>query len=151
MDMTHSTAMLIGRIHDLTHKWLTDELAAAGLPGVAPSHGDVLALLFLKGEATMQELAAFAHRTKPTTTVLVDKLEQMGLVSRAKSKDDARSTIITLTDKGEALRPTFESISHCLIHFVHSDLTEQETETLEILLEKMLSGMGNSTNKRSAT
>ena len=34
----------------------------------------------MKGEATMHELAAFAHRTRPTTTVLVDKLEEVGLV-----------------------------------------------------------------------
>ena len=69
--MKHDAVMLIGRIHELTQKWLRGELASAGLPGVAPSHGDVLALLFMKGEATMHELAAFAHRTKATTTVLV--------------------------------------------------------------------------------
>ena len=78
--MKHDAVMLMGRIHDLTQKWLRGELAAAGLSGIVPSHGDVLALLFMKGEATMHELAAFAHRTKPTTTVLVDKLEEMGLV-----------------------------------------------------------------------
>ena len=80
--MKHNAVMLMGRIHDLTQKWLRGELAAAGVSGIAPSHGDVLALLFMKGEATMHELAAFAHRTKPTTTVLVDKLEEMGLVRR---------------------------------------------------------------------
>ena len=77
--MKHDAVMLMGRIHELTQKWLRGELASAGLPGVAPSHGDVLALLFMKGEATMHELAAFAHRTKATTTVLVDKLEAMDL------------------------------------------------------------------------
>ena len=51
--MKHDAVMLMGRIHELTQKWLRGELASAGLPGVAPSHGDVLALLFMKGEATM--------------------------------------------------------------------------------------------------
>ena len=80
--MKHDAVMLMGRIHDMTQKWLRGELAAAGLSGIVPSHGDVLALLFMKGEATMHELAAFAHRTRPTTTVLVDKLEEVGLVHR---------------------------------------------------------------------
>ncbi len=52
--MKHDAVMLMGRIHDLTQKWLRGELAAAGLSGIVPSHGDVLALLFMKGEATMQ-------------------------------------------------------------------------------------------------
>ena len=97
--MKHNIVMLTSRIHDLTHSWLVDALAEAGLTGLAPSHGDVLACLFKEGEATMQKLAAFAHRAKPTTTVLVDKLEKMGLVRRERSEDDARRTRVTLTDE----------------------------------------------------
>lgn len=78
--MKHDAVMMIARIHEQAPKMLRGELADAGLSGVAPSHGDVLAYLFARGAATMQELAAFAHRTKPTTTVLVDKLEERGLV-----------------------------------------------------------------------
>ena len=66
--MKHDAVMLMGRIHDLTQKWLRGELAAAGLSGIVPSHGDVLALLFMKSEATMHELAAFAHRTGPISS-----------------------------------------------------------------------------------
>ena len=88
----------------MTQKWLTDELTAAGMAGVVPSHGDVLACLFRNGPTAMHDLAAFSHRTRPTTTVLVDKLEQMGLVRRERSDDDARSTVVALTDAGEALR-----------------------------------------------
>ena len=113
--MKHDAVMLMGRIHELTQKWLRGELASAGLPGVAPSHGDVLALLFMKGEATMHELAAFAHRTKATTTVLVDKLEAMDFVRRAKSGDDARTKVVVLTERGEALKEDFERISNKLV------------------------------------
>ena len=51
--MKHDAVMLMGRIHDLTQKWLRGELVAAGLSSIVPSHGDVLALLFMNGEATM--------------------------------------------------------------------------------------------------
>ena len=85
--MKHDAVMLMGRIHDLTQKWLRGELAAAGLSGIVPSHGDVLALLFMKGEATMHELAAFAHRTKPTTTVLVDADRRRRGVARQFRRD----------------------------------------------------------------
>ncbi|MBO6167036.1 MAG: MarR family transcriptional regulator, partial [Kiritimatiellae bacterium] len=129
--MKHDAVMLMGRIHELTQKWLRRELASAGLPGVAPSHGDVLALLFMKGEATMHELAAFAHRTKATTTVLVDKLEAMDLVRRATSVYDARTKVVVLTKRGEALKEDFERISNKLVSMVYAPIGKTGGERLE--------------------
>ncbi len=71
--MKKNLGHLLARAHGRAERWLADELAAAGLKGLSPSHGDVLARLFFGGEATMHELAAFAHRTKATTTVLVER------------------------------------------------------------------------------
>ncbi|MBR2585139.1 MAG: MarR family transcriptional regulator [Thermoguttaceae bacterium] len=139
--MRNTSIGLISRIHAITHRWLTEELASAGLPGMVPSHGDVLALLLANGEASMHELAAFAHKTRPTMTVLVAKLERLGLVTRRKSKEDARNILVSLTDKGEALRPVFDDISRRLIAFVSSGLSPEELMTLETLLEKALSGI----------
>lgn len=146
--MKHNIVMLTSRIHDLTHSWLVDALAEAGLTGLAPSHGDVLACLFKEGEATMQKLAAFAHRTKPTTTVLVDKLEKMGLVRRERSEADARRTRVTLTDEGEALRPKFDDVSRRLVSLVYSGLSKPDAERLEALLEKTLSGIITQTERK---
>ena len=139
--MKHDAVMLMGRIHDLTQKWLRGELVAAGLSGIVPSHGDVLALLFMNGEATMHELAAFAHRTKPTTTVLVDKLEEMELVRRAQSEDNARSVVVALTVEGESLRGRFDVISKKLVSRIYGPLEKSEGEMLEKLLNKVLSNL----------
>ena len=130
---------LLSLAHERAERQLSDELAAAGLKGLAPSHGDVLALLFRKGEATMHEIAAFARRTKPTTTILVDKLEALGYVARKPSESDARCTVVRLTAEGEALRPAFESISRRFVRFLYAGLTREESEMLERLLEKSLS------------
>ena len=140
--------MLMGRIHDLTQKWLRGELAAAGMAGVVPSHGDVLACLFRNGPTAMHDLAAFSHRTRPTTTVLVDKQEQMGLVRRERSDDDARSTVVALTDAGEALRDKFESISRRLVRLVYSPLEKGEAEIFEGLLGKILTHLKTKTERK---
>ena len=139
--MKHNAIMLVDRINALTNRWLTDELSAVGLAGMVPSHGDVLALLFAKGDATMHELAAFAHRTKPTTTVLVDKLEKLGFVRRKDSPDDARSVVVSLTQAGEALRGKYESISRRLVRRVYAPLGKAEGETFETLLTKVLANL----------
>ena len=136
--MEHNAIMLVGRINALSNRWLTDELAAAGMAGVVPSHGDVLACLFRNGPTAMHDLAAFSHRPRPTTTVLVDKLEQMGLVQRERSNDDARRTMVALTEAGEALRGKFESISRRLVRLVYSPLEKGEAEIFEGILGKIL-------------
>ena len=125
--------------HERADRWLAAELAAAGLKGLAPSHGDVFAILF-KGEATMHEIAAFARRTKPTTTILVDKLEALGYVARVPSATDARSVVVRLTPEGAALRPAFDAISRRFARFLYAGLDRKESETLERLLGKTLSG-----------
>ena len=146
--MKHDAIMSISRIHAMTQKWLTDELAAAGMAGVVPSHGDVLACLFRNSPTAMHDLAAFSHRTRPTTTVLVDKLEQMGLVRRERSDDDARSTVVALTDAGEALRGKFESISRRLVRLVYSPLEKGEAEIFEGLLGKILTHLKTKTERK---
>ena len=134
----HHIGKLIARIHEAQQKWLADELASAGLKGLAPSHGDVLAYLFTHGTATMAELAAFAHRTRPTMTVLVDKMESLGLVRRRKSKDDTRNQIVSLTSDGEALRPAFEDISRRFISRLYDGVPDSDAAKVERILAKIL-------------
>ena len=136
--MQRNAIMLVSRLHEAADKWIAKELAAAGLEGVAPSHGDVLALLFRQKEATMHELAAFARRTKPTMTVLVGKLERMGLVTRTQSPLDARCQIVRLTADGERLRPVFDSISRRLVERAYAGLSPAGARRLEAALSAML-------------
>ena len=143
--MRGDSIALAGRIHEAAGRWLADELAAAGLAGFAPSHGDVLACLFKNGDTSMHDLAAFAHRTKATTTVLVDKLEQMGFARRAKSSCDARCQIVSLTPPGEALRPKFATISRRLVARAYAGLSPADANTLEALLGKVLSNLKDAT------
>ena len=138
--MQRNLGHLLAVAHERADRWLVTELAAAGLNGLAPSHGDVFAILFKKGEATMHEIAAFARRTKPTTTILVDKLESLGYVWREPSATDARSVVVRLTPAGEALRPAFDAISRRFARFLYAGLDRKESETLERLLGKTLSG-----------
>ena len=139
--MNHSIGKLVARIHESSHKWLAGELASAGLRGLAPSHGDVLAYLFWNGEASMHELADFARRTRPTMTVLVDKMEELGLVSRRKSESDTRSQIVSLTPLGEALRPAFEDISRRFVAMLYDGIGEKEAIAAEKTLSKILSNL----------
>lgn len=127
----------ISRIKERAEKFLLSELESAGCGEMSPSHGDILAVLFASDGIKMQETAKKIHRTKATTTVLIDKLEKSGFVKRVKSSQDSRCTNVILTPKGTAFKPVFEQISEKLNNTAFYGFTGGEKAMLEELLEKM--------------
>jgi DNA-binding MarR family transcriptional regulator len=125
---------LMSCIREKANRFIVRELASHGIEGIVPSHGEIMVRLFAGKDYTMKELAEEIHRTKPTVTVLVDKLVHYGYVTKEKSLEDSRVTFIKLTERGAALKPVFQEISHKLNNLVYKDLAEQEA----IIFEKML-------------
>ncbi|WP_428738890.1 MarR family winged helix-turn-helix transcriptional regulator [Sulfurimonas sp.] len=136
--MKKNLVALSSRVVDNAHKLIVAELKKHGIEGVVPSHGSVLQLLYMKKEVTMKEVADFLHKTKPTVTVLVNKLETLGYLYREKSLSDNRITYIKLTKKGEELEPIFENVSTTLNKQVYENLSQEESEVVEKILAKVL-------------
>lgn len=128
---------LISKIHEKGNRFIIEELKNNGVEGLVPSHGDILVCLYKNNKMTMKDIANCIHRTKPTVTVLVDKLEKLGYLKRAASDKDSRSTYVILTQKGEAFKATFDQISNNLNKMLNKNLSENEVKLLEELLEKM--------------
>jgi MarR family transcriptional regulator, organic hydroperoxide resistance regulator len=133
----HRTVELIGRIRESSNRFITDELVKAGAEGIAPSHGGILVALYNNEQMTMKEIADSIKRTQPTVTVLVEKLSDLGYVTRQKSTEDGRTTYIALTKKGENFKESFMEISRKLSSKIHKGMNEQEIEMLTKLLERI--------------
>ena len=128
---------LISKIHDKGNRFITDELNKNGAVELVPSHGDILVCLYQNDKMTMKDIADKIHRTRPTVTVLVDKLEKLGYLKREISKEDNRYTYIVLTKKGQDFKPIFEKISEDLNNMLYKNLSEEESDILENLLQKI--------------
>ncbi|MBM7865599.1 MarR family winged helix-turn-helix transcriptional regulator [Heliomicrobium gestii] len=128
---------MISRIREKATRFIVQELEGHGIEGIVPSHGDILVMLFQGEKYTMKELADKIHRTKPTVTVLVEKLVQYGFVEKEKSDDDSRVTYIKLTQKGAELRPIFDEISNKLNALLYGDFTDEEAELFDRLLKRV--------------
>lgn len=128
---------LIAKIHEKGNRYILEELNKNGITELAPSHGDILAMLYKYEKLTMKDLAEKIHRTKPTVTVLVNKLEKLSYVKREKSSEDSRITYIKLTSKGEEFRSIFEKISEDLNKMLYKNLSEDDANILDSLLSKM--------------
>lgn len=74
-----------------------------------------------------------------TLTPLLKKLEAEGLVTRARSIEDERNLIVTLTDKGEALKQKAlnipQQIGKCI------NITQEDAQTLYRILYQILGNL----------
>ena len=129
---------LMSRITELTNRMIVDELKMRGIQGIVPSQGGILLKLFSGRQYTMQEMAAAIHRTKPTVTVLVAKLEEQGYVQRTKSPEDSRVTLLHITEQGRALEPVFQEVSAKLNALVYQGLTEEKAQAMTTALRQIL-------------
>ncbi|WP_419881517.1 MarR family winged helix-turn-helix transcriptional regulator [Peribacillus sp. B-H-3] len=134
----YNTASMVGKIRDAVNNTIVSELNKHGVNGISPSHGDILVCLYEKNGLSVKELVKKIHRTQPTVTVLIDKLQKLGYVERIKSWEDSRVTLINLTEKGIQLEPIFHEISKKLNTMIYGGFTDSEKEQVEHLLEKIL-------------
>ncbi|MGF9700772.1 MarR family winged helix-turn-helix transcriptional regulator [Paenibacillus sp. MABNR03] len=116
------------------NKRIIQELEQHDITGIVPSHGDILMFLYLEDSLSIKMLAERVHRTQPTVTVLVNKLEKLGYVERSKSPEDSRVKFIRLTEQGRQLKPIFEQVSETIRDMVYGDMTDEQAEQLESLL-----------------
>jgi DNA-binding MarR family transcriptional regulator len=135
------TVAIISRISDKADRFIIDELEKKGIYGIVPSHGGILMLLFKQQKITMKELAQKIHRSKPTVTVLIDKLVKFGYVHKEKSDKDSRITYISLSEKGKGFEKDFEEISQKLNNTIFLGVQESEKDEVEKILEKILQNL----------
>lgn len=93
-------------------------------------------VLWEEPKINVKELGKKLYLDSGTLTPLLKKLEQKGLLSRCRSKDDERVLIIEITDKGLSLRDRALSIPKHLGACV--SISKEEANTLYKLLYKMI-------------
>lgn len=127
MQDTNYIIALIANIHNSANKLIIDELKKYDLEGLAPSHGDILNLLYQNEDGVaMNKITSSINKDKSTVTALVNKLEKMGLLIKFKCKLDSRSTIVRLTKKGLDTKPIVIEISKKLLETTYKDFSEEE-------------------------
>lgn len=128
---------LISRVNYKVDRFLMNEFRLNGIEGISPSHGEILAALFMVGEIQMKDIPKIIDKDKSTVTALVNKLISLGLIEKINHKTDKRANCVKLTDKGMTLSGSFELISQKLKEKAYSGLTEDEKSIMTKLLVKI--------------
>lgn len=101
-------------------------------------------VLWEKKSVTVKVLGEDLHLDSGTLTPMLKKMETQGLISRKRGEEDERSLIVTITEKGEALKERAktipEQVGQCL------PITQVEAQELYRLLYKVLEQSAPSEN-----
>ncbi|MDD4321462.1 MAG: MarR family winged helix-turn-helix transcriptional regulator [Acidaminococcaceae bacterium] len=127
----------ISKIKEHANSFIMQSLAQHGVHGLVSSHGDILVVLFHGQKVTMKDVADTIHRTKPTVTVLIAKLVDLGLVKKERSAEDARVSYVELTDKGRDFKEVFEAISLSVTKKLFQGFSEIEQKKFEEYLNRV--------------
>lgn len=97
----------------------------------------ILAVLWIKDNCTQQYLANQTYRDKPSTTRLINHLENEGYLERKNAPKDKRANHIKLTDKGREIEEKVTEIVNTTLESVTADLTEQEINIIKSAYNKV--------------
>lgn len=142
-EQTDSSISKVSQIHSLTAEFLKKKLAERGFDDFASSHGYILYQLSVNPNITMKELAAKINRDKSTTTVLVRKLEDAGLVKISVDQNDKRNKILSLTPKGAEYNQMTQDLSKELLATFYNGFTQTEKENFCKMLERIKENFKN--------
>ncbi|MBQ8207514.1 MAG: MarR family transcriptional regulator [Clostridia bacterium] len=116
--------------------------AKARASGVFPealphSSRRLLRLLARKDGISQIELVEMTHLSKPTVSLALKKMEEMGFVKRECDEKDARISKVYLTERGKALdEQNFNTLQE-IDRFVMRGLSEDEIKKVTEILLKM--------------
>lgn len=98
-------------------------------------------VLWENKEIRAKDLGKKLYLESNTLTPMLKRLEDKGYISRKRSEKDKRDLIITITDKGEALKEKAVTIPAKLVSCIKMDT--EEAQALYCLLYELLDELSN--------
>lgn len=98
---------------------LEESMAGTSLDHLTINHYEYLRAIGILGAPTLTQLAEYLEITKPSATVMVNKLIKEDLVHKLQSTEDKRLQIVQLTELGQKVitveKEAFLAVSQMLL------------------------------------
>ncbi|PNZ09906.1 MarR family transcriptional regulator [Staphylococcus coagulans] len=133
-DIALKTLIGLKRANDMIDKIIRNDVKSYGLN---ITEFAVLELLYNKGEHSIQRIQERILIASSSTTYVVQKLEEKGLLQRRQCEKDRRVSYAALTNKGQALMTQIFPQHAKAIEAAFSELTTEELNTLQQTLKTL--------------
>ena len=105
---------------------------------MAPGQQRVLTALMRHGSMPQRQLLEKMGLARATLSELLTRLEEKGLVERARSKEDRRAIIVSLTKKGEAAASKVVDIESDIADEAFAPLSATQKADMKSMLDAVL-------------
>ena len=102
-----------------------------------PVEYSLLMLLMSNGQVTPKQLAQSLALSAPNLTLLLDRMQERGLITRERSETDRRSQLVMLTEAGRTLTEQALAQTPAMEHDLTACLSPAEHAMLIELLDKV--------------
>jgi DNA-binding MarR family transcriptional regulator len=150
-----SSGVTIARINLLATRIVGRLLREAGIKEISPEQARILNILWEADVSGVDSipigiLAGQTQLSKPTLTIILNRLEKNGYVSRSPSETDRRVVLIKRTGKDKYLEQVYASILGKIQEVCYKGFTPKETEQFRDYCERVLNNLiENFLEKRS--
>jgi DNA-binding MarR family transcriptional regulator len=125
-------------LSDLIEKILEETLDRTDFSDLTQQQLNYLKVIVKMKNPTLTELARELNLTKPTVTVLVDKLSEKDYIKRVRSDNDRRVMHLHINRKGAKINDLREIAHERMAEKIRSGLSATETAILTELLKKVV-------------
>ncbi|MCL6639092.1 MAG: MarR family transcriptional regulator [Firmicutes bacterium] len=133
-DIEKSLGFLLAKCHQKAFQIFREKLLPHNL---TPPQFAVLAFLWKKDGQSQIQLGTAMGMDRTTTSGVIDRLENLGLVTRRQHPEDRRVSMIHLTEAGRELERTLPRLSLEASAEAAINLSAKEKEMLLVLLKKL--------------
>jgi len=130
----NSIAFLIAKTRNTLKNEMEKELKSFG---ISYAERVILIRLCERDGLTQKELAQDTYFEQSNMTLMLNKLEQKGLIRREPKENDRRAYLVRITSEGLALKDSLVALGEKIIDKAFQGVSNEEKETLVSLLQTL--------------
>ncbi len=132
---------LLSQAHQLGQRVFTRVLKRHGIDELNPAQGRILYALWGTEGLGQTELARRTKLDKSTLTLMLRRLERVGLVSREADPADRRAAIVRPTERNRSLYGAYEAASREMTEAYYAGFGEAEIDAFEDCLGRIIANL----------
>lgn len=147
------SGVTLARVHLLATRIIGRLLREAGIMEISPEQARILNILWrvdVSGSPPISIgiLARETQLSKSTLTIMLNRLEKNGYITRVPSETDRRVVFIKRTGKDEHLEEVYTNIADMMSEIFYKGFTPKEVEQFENCLERILNSLIENYHKK---